>query len=352
MIRRRRLAAGAVALAAVVVAVFVLIVGAGSSARVRERQPSRPGGDHAAGAAGPSRPEVAAALKRGVHEAAELGGTVEAAATLNGWRRPLIDTSERAGSARWMRMWSMSKVVTMVSLLRAKGWGQTPGDPLSGEVKEALRRAITRSENCPQRRVVLELQAATGGTEGARKEMEETLREAGAEGGIGSEVAGPESSCVEYLEDQREIAEPLAATVLLGTSTWRVGDAVRFMRALGNSAYGKAISEFVLSKMRVPKDRSREILPSEYTVPVDWGAGHAFPGFDPAYKAGWGGTEQGAFLAGQMALLELPGGGRAELAVMFHPDQQPAEDDPGMTAAPQALARVMDSLATVLGPPS
>jgi hypothetical protein len=272
---------------------------------------------------------------------------------LDSWRRPLVSTSEPDGASRWMRMWSMSKIVTMVALLRAKGWGEKSGEPLSGEVKEALRSAITRSENCPQRRIVVELQEATGGTtEGAREAVAATLREAGADGHVSSEVAGPDPSCVAFLEGQRQTPEPLADTVLLGTSTWRVTDAVRFMRALGSGVYGKALCERVLRLMREPKARSREVLPGEFTAPVEWGAGTALTGFDPAYKAGWGGTQQGAFLAGQMALLELPAGGRAEVAVMFHPDVQPAEDDPGLTVAPQALELVMSPLDRVLSSPS
>ena len=334
-----------------VAATTILVLGSsgGSSARNHEAASHRSPAEHPVEPPRLPRRLIVAALRQGVQKAALLGGSVEAGVMLNSWKQPLVDSSEPDGASRWMRMWSMSKVVTMVALLRAKGWGEDPGEPLSGEVEAALRRAITRSENCPQRRVVLALQEATGGTGGAREAMAEVLQAAGAEGRISTEVAGPDSSCLEYLESQRQIAEPLAATVLLGTSTWRIGDAVRFMRALGSSAYGRAVSERVLSELRLPKERSTEILPSEYTAAVDWGAGRAFAGFDPAYKAGWGGTEQDAFLAGQMAVLELPGGGRVEVAVAFHPDRQPAEDDPGLTAAPQALARVMAALAAAFG---
>ena len=116
------------------------------------------------------RREVTAALRHGVEQAAELGGSVEAAAMFANWRDPVIVTSPPGGGKRWMRMWSMSKAVVMVGLLRAEGWGEVPGNPLTPEVQKALEGAITRSENCRQRRVVLELQQAPGGgPAGARR---------------------------------------------------------------------------------------------------------------------------------------------------------------------------------------
>lgn len=268
---------------------------------------------------------------------------------LDAWPDPVVSVSEPGGESRWMRMWSMSKIVTLVTLLRLKGWGAKPGEALSPEVEKALQGAITRSENCPQRRLVLELQRAAGESpEAARQAVADTLRVAGAEAHVSSEIAAPDQGCVAYLEGQREIADPLASALLLGTSTWRVGDAVRFAQALGSGAYGQAIAARVLGAMREPKGRSREALPSELTAPVDWGAGHSFPEFNPAYKAGWGGTQQEAFLAGQIAVLDLPDGDRAAVAVMFHPDVQPAVDDPGLTAAPEGLGLVMSSLAEEL----
>jgi hypothetical protein len=97
--------------------------------------------------------------------------------------------------------------------------------------------------------------------------------------------------------------------------------------------------------MREPKEFSREVLPGEFTAPVDWGAGRALGRFDPAYKAGWGGTQQGDFLAGQMALFEPRSGDRVVVAVIFHPAVQPSIDDPGLTRAPEALQAVMNALA-------
>jgi hypothetical protein len=284
-----------------------------------------------------------------VSKAAALGGSVEAAVTLGSWREPAVAASPRGEALRWMRMWSMSKVVTMVALLRSMGWGRKPGEPLSPEVKSALRAAITRSENCRQRRIVLELQLANGGTpQGASQAVAETLAKAGASARLSEEVEGPDPSCVEYLESQGEIADPLAPTVLLGTSMWRVGDAVRFINALGAGVYGAAIANRVIGLMSAPKAPSREVAPGELTAPLDWGAGRALAAFSPAYKAGWGGTQQSAFLAGQIALVGLPAGERAAIAVMFHPNAEPPVDDPGRTAAPRAVELVMESISSIL----
>jgi hypothetical protein len=349
-LRARRPIAGAVLLAIVAgLIVFGLdSVGAGSTRVAQAPAGRRPASAAADGRRRQERRSLAEALRQGTARAAALGGAVEAAVTLGSWSRPLVAASGAGGASRQMRMWSMSKVATMVALLRAQGWGDEPGKPLSSEVEAALQRAITRSENCPQRRVVLELQRATGGPQGARRAVAATLAEAGARVRPGAEISLPETSCLEYLESQRQIADPLGPAVLLGTSTWRVADAVRFMQGLADGVYGKAVTRRVLSELREPKRPSQEVLPDEYTAAPDWGAGRAFAGWHPAYKAGWGGSEHDAFLAGQIAVVEAPDGRRAELAVMFHPAAQPAEDDPGLTAAPRALELVMASLRRAL----
>ena len=115
---------------------------------------------------------LGAELQHGVNAAAALGGTAEAAIMLDGWRTPVIASSEARGEARFMRMWSMSKVATAIAVLRGLGWGQRPGRPISHELDEALHGAITRSENCRQRRVVLELQRLYGGTGAARRAIQ------------------------------------------------------------------------------------------------------------------------------------------------------------------------------------
>ena len=262
---------------------------------------------------------------------------------LEDWRTPVIASSEARGEERFMRMWSMSKVATMIAVLRGLGWGRRPGRPISNELDEALHGAITRSENCRQRRVVLELQRLSGSAGAARKAIQEVFAEAGGKVRVGTQIAPPEENCLEYLETQTDLAEPLAPALLLGTSTWRVGDAVRLVHALSRKTYGAAISHEVLGLMRLPKLPSREVKPGELTAPLEWGAGESLPKGTP-YKAGWGGSLNGNFLAGQIALPDLPGIGRAALIAVFHPDRQPSRDDPGITEAPQALDVIFSSL--------
>jgi hypothetical protein len=302
---------------------------------------SAPGAPHAREEA-TQRARLGAELQRGVDAAAALGGTSEAAIMLDGWRAPVIVSSEANGEERFMRMWSMSKVATMIAVLRGLGWGEHPGSPLSPELDEALRGAITRSENCRQRRVVLELQRLAGGTARARNALAAVFDEAGGDVRVGTQIADPESNCVAYLKTQTELAEPLAPALLLGTSTWRVGDAVRLVHALSIDAYGGAVSNQVLSLMRSPKLPSREVQTGELTAPLEWGAGESLPA-GSAYKAGWGGSMHGNFLAGQIALAELPAG-KAALVAVFHPDAQPSRDDPGITAAPEALDEIFSAV--------
>lgn len=286
---------------------------------------------------------LAADLQHGVDAAAALGGTAEGAIMLDGWRTPVIASSEARGEGRFMRMWSMSKVATMIAVLRGLDWGRQPGRPISAELDEALHGAITRSENCRQRRVVLELQRLSGGSAAAREALQDVFRNADAEVRVGTQIASPEENCIEYLNTQTDLAEPLAPALLLGTSTWRVGDAVRLVHALSIDTYGAAISHEVLGLLRLPKLPSREVKAGELTAPLDWGAGESLSK-GTAYKAGWGGSLNGNFLAGQIALADLPEIGRAALVVVFHPDKQPSRDDPGITASPEALDGIFSSL--------
>lgn len=307
------------------------------SARTAPRQPSR-------------ERRLAAALRRGVAHAATLGGSVEAAAMLDASRRPIVATSEQRGASRYMRMWSMSKVAAMVALLQELRWGNRPGEATSAEVDSGLRGAITRSENCRERRVVLELQRLSGGAAAARRAMTAVFARAGARPRIATEVAAPEPHCVPFLRSQTEISDPLARTLLLGTSTWRVSDAVLLAHALAVGAYGRAVSRRVLDLMSAPKQPSRESPAGELTAPLEWGAGDSFAGLHPAFKPGWGGSLNGNFLAGQLAVVPIGDGDHLAIAVMFHPDAQPPRDDPGITAAPRAVQAVMTAVHAALPP--
>jgi hypothetical protein len=341
----------AVALACVtgaaLVAAFALQLGGGSSASGpgSEAKGSRAAGQPAGSPPAPTPAEerLAAALRGGVERAARLGGQVEAAAMLDGSAAPIVASSEPGGADRPMRMWSISKVATMVALLRLLGWGESAGRALRPEVASALEGALIRSENCRQRRVVLELQRAAGGISAARSAFAEVFSLAGAAAVPGSQVEAPELLCVPFLEEQREIPEPLEPALLLGTSRWRVADAARLAHALAVGLYGRAISIPALGLMRAPKLPSRESEPGELTAPPDWGAGSVFFGLNPAYKAGWGGSLNGNFMAGQIAVVPLGGGDHLALAVMFHTDAQPSRDDPGITTAPEAVEAVMEA---------
>jgi hypothetical protein len=346
-VRPKRIAVGLAYLAVLALTAFVgLRVGAGSSASAPDSRPSASGGESTAESQpGPTGAEqqLSTALQEGVKRAAGFGGQVEAAAMFDGSPTPIVASSEPGGDARYMRMWSMSKVATMVALLRLLGWGNRSGETLSPEIVSALEGALTRSENCRQRRVVLELQRAARGIPEARRSLAEVFSLAGGRIVPGSQVETPESLCVPFLSEQTEIPEPLAPALLLGTSRWRVTDAVRLAHALATGAYGQVISERVLELMRAPKQASRESKPGELTAPLDWGAGASFSGLSPAYKAGWGGSLNGNFLAGQMVVVPL-GDDHLSLAVMFHPDSQPSRDDPGITTAPEAIESVMEEV--------
>lgn len=305
--------------------------------------------EHASDLPRRDRRRVRRALQVGVERAAALGGSVHAAAMSSGWRAPAVVASDPANGDEGMRLWSTSKVLTAVALLRHAGWGDRPGEALSREVEDALTGALVRSENCRQRRVVLELQRAAGGASEVLTELAEIAAVAEAHVELGSDVEPPQPMCQAFLETQQGIAEPLGPALLLGTSTWRMVDAARFAHALAAGRYGDALGDRVLELMRLPKQPSRETPPGDYTAAPDWGAGRALAGFTPAYKAGWGGTLLDDFFVTQLAALELEGGGVVSLAVAFHPDLQPPKDDPGLTPGPEAVEAVMEAVRGELG---
>jgi hypothetical protein len=351
VLARRLLVVLACAAAVTLVAAALLSGGGDSPAVVR----SEPGGEGRSRkeSAPPERTprelELERALRAGVTSATGLGGDVEAAVMLDDSPAPLVATSHPGAAERYMRLWSISKVATMIALFQRLGWEDRPGETPSRELLEALAGAMTRSENCRQRRVVLELQRAAGGIPEARQALAAEFESIGAELQPGSQVAPPEALCIPFLQQQREIPEPLAPALLLGTSRWRVTDAVRLAHALAIGAFGKAISEQTLELMAAPKRDSRESEPGELTAPRDWGAGVVFGDLHPAYKAGWGGSLNGNFLAGQIVVVSLPKDQHLSLAVMFHPDTQPERDDPGITVAPEAIEAVMQTVRSALG---
>jgi hypothetical protein len=291
----------------------------------------------AAGAAAAEQEGMRAALARGVAAAERFGGRAEAAVWLDGWPGPVV-----VGGGAASRMWSMSKAVTAVAVFeRARGGPQ-------GELAQALDGALTRSENCAQRRVIVGLQTLAGGVERARAAFDDVLRRAGADASLTLPAAAPEQQCVSYLQQHGAgVPDPLQAAYQYGTATWTIDAAVRFAHALGSGGYGAA-GEQVLELLRRPKGVSREIQPGEFTADPAWGAGRAFARWQPAYKAGWGGAQTHDFVVGQIAVVRV-GARIAAVAVTYHPARQPAADDPGQVDAATGLEALLDGVADQLG---
>lgn len=284
-----------------------------------------------------NRAALKSALVSGAKKAKQLGGRMEAALDSPGWEAPVFYGNPR----REMRMWSMAKPITAVALYLA--------DPAPSEVvTSAIAGALERSENCRQRRVVLELQQLSGGPKLARKWLTRVLALAHVNAIPSSDVQGPDPPCPEYLQGRGrgDLQEPTAPALLLGTSMWTIGDAVRFAFALDMGKYGPA-GERVLDLMRRPKQASREAERGTLTMSLDFGAGRALRNFHPAYKAGWGGQQTEAYVVGQYGVVKVRGTSLA-FAVMFHPSENPADADPGKTVAPQAIETVLRAVARKL----
>jgi hypothetical protein len=326
---------------AIAVALSLSIAGCGGGIS----RAAAPGKRHATSAGTPSTlrmSRVGAALDSGVRAAERLGGTAEAAVWVQGWPQPV-----HAGDFRRVtRMWSMSKPVTAVATLEAAAKiGRAP----SATLVDAMSRALSRSENCRQRRVVLGLQTIAGGVPAAHADIVDVLSRSGARGARVTEDVGPIAApCRSYLSSTSAgLADPFGPALLLGVSTWTVDDAVAFAHALAAGVFGSA-GDRVIGLMRAPKARSAELeVPSDYTARLDWGAGRALRPWRPAYKAGWGGSADGRFLVGQIAVIDVEGTYIA-LAAMFHPSVQPAIDDPGSTAGPAAIEAIFGSVASIL----
>lgn len=245
-----------------------------------------------------------------------------------------------------LRWWSMAKPVTALAVLQAAG-DRRPA--VSAQLAGAIRRAIRRSENCPQRRVVLALQRLAGGEAAARQRIRRIFSRLGVASGIEvarqSEPASPE--CLAYLRRAAPaVSDPGTPALLLGTSTWTPSAAAAFARGLASNAFGPS-GRFLLAVLRTSKLRSTEQPPGDYTAELDWGAGRVFRGWSPAYKSGWGGASAGRFMAGQIVALRRPDASYG-IAVMARPSTQPAIDDPGLTNAPAGVEAVLRRLRSVI----
>jgi hypothetical protein len=272
-----------------------------------------------------------------------IPGTVQAAVMMDNWNQPVL-AGQRLGDE--MRPWSMVKAVTAVTLFSERA---ATGRSTAG-VEEPLTRALTRSDNCAQREMTVQLErdlggglAATGAT------IRATLAKAGATIDVGiAQHNAMGQYCITPTYKGLPAADANYPALLLGTTHWHVRDAIRFVHALrGGTAFGATASQKVLATLRLPKRNSQEPgAEAQLTAAPSWGAGAAFGAscWHLAYKAGWGGHAQGRFLAGQIGAVDLPGGRWIAFAVMFHPTAQPPSDDPGLAHADQALDSVLGSL--------
>jgi len=287
---------------------------------------------------------MASALEAGIDDAHGFDGTAQVAVWVEGWPEPV----ERGDDLRRrVRLWSLAKPVVAVATLEAL---DRAGAIPAPEMASAMTAALTRSENCRQRRVVLGLQALSGGPLGAREPVSRTLASGGAMSvTLPGRPAPPDPSCRAYLTSAgRGLPDPFAPTLPYGTARWTVRDAVAFGHALGDATYGRA-GERVIDMMREPKARSRELqTPQDFTADVHWGAGRSLTRWRPAYKAGWGGSATGAFSATQLALVDVRGR-RVAVVASFQPRVQPARDDPGITQAPAAIEAIFSRVADELG---
>lgn len=295
------------------------------------------GGLPAAAADDRGRGAMRRALAQGVAAAREvMGGSAEAAVWRDDWSAPVFAGDDE----RSMRMWSMSKAVTAVAVLRRQ---PSP----SPELRQALVDALTRSENCPQRRVVMGLQWLTRGAEGARGAFEDVLATAQASAEVPPPIAPPEANCRAYLQQHAGAlgSHALDPAYQYGTADWTVHDAIAFAHALGTGIY-RGAGERTLALLRLSKEPGRE-PGAQLSVDASWGVGRTFPGWTTAYKSGWGGADTRTFLVGQIAVVQRAGRSVA-VAAMVHPRQQPAVEDPGQAHAAEGLEALLREVSAQL----
>ncbi len=252
-----------------------------------------------------------------------------------------------AGTPTYGRMWSMSKPVAVIATYKA---AQRQGEALGTSLVTAATDAITRSDNCAERRIILGLQQLTGGLAPALSAFDEVLAQAGDRAAITPERGVlSEPSCLAYFRQRAPTNTPNAEAWEFGTDEWTVAQAAAFAHALADGAYGSA-GRFALALMAMPKRASLASIegPSgDHIANLQWGAGTAFAPWHPAYKPGWGGSEQGNFLTGQIVVLETANPPVA-IAAMFYPTKEPATDDVGATAGPEALEAMFDRIREAL----
>jgi hypothetical protein len=275
-----------------------------------------------------ARASLESYLDTGLTAAESLGGTASVAIWQVGAPSPII----LGDGSRRDRMWSMSKAIVTIAALR------TLGEHPEVVVKDAMVDAITRSDNCAIRRVILALQEHLG-TSGAVHAFNAVLADAGVHVTHSPKAAPAESACDPYLNHHRGSyrGNIFGPAPQFGTDEWTVRDAIAFAHALAEGAYG-APGRTLDALMRRRKQSPLE-GPPLLNLPLNWGAGVVFPAdWMPAWKAGWGGSQSQPphFLAGQLVTLTVKGS-RVAAAATFSPSREPPNDNPGITQAPSAL---------------
>ncbi len=263
---------------------------------------------------------------------------------LNGWSSPIVVS---AGTPTYGRMWSMSKPVAVIATYRA---AQRQGESLDTSLVTAATDAITRSDNCGERRIILGLQQLTGGLAPALSAFDEVLEQAGdREDRTPERATLAEPTCLAYFRLRAPTDIPNAEAWEFGTDEWTVGQAAGFAHALADGVYGSA-GRFALTLMAMPKQpplTSIEGSSGDHIANLQWGAGTAFAPWHPAYKPGWGGSQQGDFLTGQIVVLKSADPPVA-IAATFYPTEEPPTDDVGATAGPVALEAMFDRIREAL----
>jgi hypothetical protein len=292
-----------------------------------------------------SRVSLERSMAPAIADVSRHDGTVQAAVMLDTWHRPLVLGEQLTNP---MRLWSLSKAIVAVALLRERERLGIHDDGL----EPYLERALERSDNCAMRELTVDLQDAAGGIAGARRAIAEVVTLAG--GTINIETAQTDREGAVCLSPSyRDLTPGFAkrTALLAGTATWTIADAIDFIHGLeagtADLPEQPSVSRLVLNLMRDPKRPSREPSAGKLVATPSWGAGEVFASscWRLAYKGGWGGAQAHIpWLATQMGAVGLPKGHTLAFVLAVHPYEQPIDDDPGHTTAPQGISHVLAAL--------
>lgn len=313
------------------------------------------GSNSATGMTGTVPAETAAARKalleattRGVEIAERDGDRAAAVVWPTGWNQPVVVPGKAPVSGR---MWSLSKPVTAIAAYNAAADQSASGVPSKG-LRQGIKDAIRRSDNCGQRRVALGLQELNGGSQAkAIKAFADVLGEAGATVETGAiqraQDATESSDCARYISDVAPLpgGKSTDPAVQFGTTEWTTVQAATFAHALAGGTYGPA-GEYVLGLMGQAKLKPRPDTNKNPLNPKDlnWGAGNAFsPAWRPAYKSGWGGKATQNFATTQIVVLRGVEPSVAIAAVVY-PKAPVADEDPEKTTAPEGLTDIFTQI--------